>query len=134
MHILTVLPFFVPWLTLAAAESFPYDESCPEPRQPGWDRNCRQWVKAQPGDTCYDFAQLIRKNVLVFIDRNPQLHDDCRHSLWAGYWYCLGYDEPTPGAVQPATSSIKPFDGISFDVLTTATNTRPPVPTPNQPA
>ncbi|KAJ9150129.1 hypothetical protein NKR19_g5352 [Coniochaeta hoffmannii] len=87
-NIIITLSLLAISLTLTAADPFPSSSTSPEPRQPGWDRNCREWSKAAPGDTCWALATRLNMSLQYFLDINPQLHDDCVHNFWAGYWYC----------------------------------------------
>ncbi|KAJ3561487.1 hypothetical protein NPX13_g8926 [Xylaria arbuscula] len=74
---------------------------------------CAVWHSAQPGDTCYIIENKVGLEHGMLRALNPQLHGDCDHNLWAGYWYCWalsknrGHD-PGFSAVPPPPPQKKP--------------------------
>ncbi|KAH8906456.1 hypothetical protein BR93DRAFT_938911 [Coniochaeta sp. PMI_546] len=133
MRYLAVLSLLAHWLITAAADYFPYSETWPEPRQPGWDRACRLWAKAQKGDTCWQIASQLNIDVGYFMHMNPQLQGDCEHNLWAGYWYCLGYHippGPDPTTLPPPKNTETAFITKSTDRASFSVITEPQITTP----
>lgn len=126
MQYFTIFVLLAHWLRAAAAEYFPYSETWPEPRQPGWDRLCKLWTKAQAGNTCWKIASQLDGDVGYFLSMNPQLQGDCAHNLWAGYWYCVGHSLPAgpdPSTLPPPANTETDFttkstDAASFSPIT----------------
>lgn len=68
---------------------FPVDP--PGPVQEGAPiGRCAVWTSASAGDTCYILENRVGLEHGMLRGLNPQLHGDCDHNLWAGYWYCWG--------------------------------------------
>ncbi|EFQ99447.1 LysM domain-containing protein [Nannizzia gypsea CBS 118893] len=98
----------------------PTAPSGPSPTQGGIIATCRQWYKAESGDTCLKIVDKYRTFSLAqFQSWNPAVGSDCT-GLWAGYYYCIGI----PGTpTQPtSTSTSRP-----------PTTTTPSGPSPTQP-
>jgi len=114
MRCLIILSLIAHWLSPATAHYATYfaPGSAPQPVQVGYDQKCTQWAQAQPGDTCYMVTQKLPMAMADFLHMNPQLRDDCQHNLWAGYWYCFGY-EPASTTVGPPPFTVRPPPSVT---------------------
>jgi hypothetical protein len=91
--------------SVAIAGFKPLNGTLPEPIQPGWDRRCVEWDRAEPADTCWALVTRLNMTLQHFYDINPQLQGDCVHNLWAGYWYCLDNTVPAGASSEVATTT-----------------------------
>jgi len=92
MPLLRLLPrraltFLLRLLLVVAAAPAAVHAAFPGPVQDGAPASCQIWGQATPGMICDNIVRGLGISLDTFYAMNPQLHNDCQHSLWAGFFY-----------------------------------------------